>query len=146
MQRPTASGCARAKGAISAVLQLKAVLRAAPLLAAALTASGQEPPTNALLTAIVGNLTDPGLAKLEARIDAVIDDDATFAKRTSQRMLECLFAVRAKRAVPKLCRSPPRTRLRFLLYPPRYTTLAAQTRGASRSAWAYETARAIPRR
>jgi DNA mismatch repair ATPase MutS len=61
MQKPTQSGCARAKAAITAVLQLKAVLRTAPLLAAALTANGHEPPTNDVLRAIVDNCTAPEL-------------------------------------------------------------------------------------
>ena len=80
------------------VLQLKAVLRTAPLLGAALTSSGHELPQNELLKAIVDNLTSPELTELASHIDTVIDEDASFARKTSQRMLECLFAVR-----PKVC-------------------------------------------
>ena len=98
MQKQTQSGCARAKSAITAVLQLKAVLRTAPLLGAALTSSGHELPQNELLQAIVDNLTSPELTELASHIDTVIDEDASFARKTSQRMLECLFAVR-----PKVC-------------------------------------------
>lgn len=80
------------------MLQLKSVLKAAPTLAAALTANGNEMPQNELLRMIVANLTSPELAAIEENIESVIDDEATFCKRTSQRMLECLFAVR-----PKVC-------------------------------------------
>ena len=61
MQKQTQSGCARAKAAITAVLQLKTVLRAAPLLAAALTSNGEAPPQNDLLKAVVANLSSPDL-------------------------------------------------------------------------------------
>ena len=95
MQKQTQSGCARAKTAVTAVLQLKAVLHAAPLLAAALTANGHEPPANPLLQQIVSNLTSPELAELAERIDAVVDEKAAFCKRASHRMLEALFAVKS---------------------------------------------------
>ena len=82
--------CARAKAAITAVLQLKTVLQAAPLLAAAITANGQEEPRNVLLRTIVDNLTSPELTETAERIDAIIAEDAAYCKRSSQRMLECL--------------------------------------------------------
>ena len=94
--RPTTSGCQRAKAAISAVLQLKAAVRAAPRLADALTSTGEEQPRNELLQAVVANLQDPELEAMEARISSIIDDEASFRKLTSQRMLECLFAIRSK--------------------------------------------------
>ena len=165
MTNPTSTGCARAKAGISAVLQLKTALHAsahhgalsspqvlqlktalhaAPRLAAALTSSGEAPPTNEvrcrtesrtdlgctstcpalpastsppylpyplpalpylppspqLLRAIVGNLASDEIDELSMRIHAVIDDEAIFRKQTSQRMLECLFAVRSKVSLP----------------------------------------------
>jgi hypothetical protein len=38
------------------------------------------------------------VAEVEAHIDAIVADDAAYSKRTSQRMLECLFAIK-----PKVC-------------------------------------------
>ena len=73
MQKQSQSGCARAKAAITAVLQLKAVLHAAPLLAAALTANGHEAPDNPLLAAIVKNLTLPELVEMEKHIGDIVD-------------------------------------------------------------------------
>jgi len=96
MQASSQTGCARAKVAISSVLRLKATLRAAPVLAAALTSNDEDPPRNELLERIVANLRTPELAEMEELIGAVIDDQACFSKKTSQRMLECLFAVRSK--------------------------------------------------
>jgi DNA mismatch repair protein MSH4 len=98
MQKQTQTGCARAKAAITAILQLKSVLRTAPVLAAALSASGTDPPHNALLLKICENLSTPEVAEVEAHIDAIVADDAAYSKRTSQRMLECLFAIK-----PKVC-------------------------------------------
>lgn len=108
MTKPTSTGCARAKAAISAVLQLKATLRAAPLLAGALTSSGEAPPTNELLQAVVSNLESEELCAMEARINAVVDDEAVFRKRTSQRMLECLFAIKYARSHTAALASPQR--------------------------------------
>ena len=45
------------------------------------------------------NLSSPELGALDERINAVIDEDAAFKKRTS-RMLECLFAVKSKVRAP----------------------------------------------
>ena len=78
--------------------QLKTNIRSAPLLADALTSTNERPPTNELLAAVVENLRSPELVEIESRILAVIDDEAVFTKKTSIRMLECLFAVR-----PKVC-------------------------------------------
>ena len=96
MQKPTTSGCARAKQTITAMLQLRSIIRSAPLLAAALTSNGERPLANELLRAIVANLSSPELQQMEERIASEIDPEATFAKRTSQRMLECIFALRPK--------------------------------------------------
>ena len=81
MQKQTQSGCARAKAAITAVLQLKAVLRAAPILAAALTANGHETPDNPLLAAIVTNLTLPELGEMEKHIGSVVDEESVSGRR-----------------------------------------------------------------
>ena len=98
MVKPTQGAVQRAKAAVSAVLQLKTALRTAPLLADALTSTDTAPPANELLQAVVANLRSAELAGMEARIEAVIDEEAAFKKKTSQRMFECLFAVR-----PKVC-------------------------------------------
>lgn len=97
-----ATGCARAKQSINAVLQLKTVLRAAPLLAAALTSNGQDaadpdglgPLQNELLCKICENLSSSDLEELDGLISLVIDEDAMYAKRPAARVLESLFAVR----------------------------------------------------
>lgn len=94
MQKPSYTGQSRAKAAISAVLGLKASLAAAPLLAAALTSSGEAPPENELLCAIVGNLGSPDLEAMRAMIDELIEEDTAYDKRASQRALACLFAVK----------------------------------------------------
>lgn len=73
-------------------------IRSAPLLADALTSTNERPPQNELLQAVVANLRSPELTEIEARISAVIEDEAVFTKKTTQRMLEFLFAVR-----PKVC-------------------------------------------
>ena len=80
------------------MLQLKTVLRAAPLLAAALTSegNGQPPMRNELLCKIVDNLTSPELEEMAQRIDAVIEEDAAYCRKASQHMFECLFAVKSK--------------------------------------------------
>lgn len=96
MTKQTSTGCARAKAAISAVLQLKAALSAAPQLADALTSSGEAPPSNELLRKVVENLSSSDLVRLADHIAEVIDDESTFRKRTSQRMLDCLYAIRSK--------------------------------------------------
>jgi hypothetical protein len=128
MTNPTSTGCARAKAGISAVLQLKTALHAAPRLASALTSSGEAPPTNEVqrrtksrtisdvppsvlpalpslppspqvLRAIVGNLASDEIGELCTRIHAIIDDEAIFRKQSCQGMLGCLFAVRSKVSV-----------------------------------------------
>ena len=48
----------------------------------------------------MGNLASDEIDELCTRIHAIIDDEAIFRKQTSQRMLECLFAVRSKVSVP----------------------------------------------
>ena len=68
------------------------------MLADALTSIDERPPSNELLRAVIDNLRSPNIAEMEARIGTVIEDESTFVKKTSQRMLECLFAVR-----PKVC-------------------------------------------
>ena len=94
MQTPIQTGVAKAKAAVTAVLQLKAVLHAAPLLAAAMTSNGHAPSDNVLLHAMVRNLMDPALGQMATLIDEVVDEDATFCKKPATRMLECLNAVR----------------------------------------------------
>ena len=66
----------------------------------ALPALPSLPPSPQLLRAIVGNLASDEIDELCTRIHAIIDDEAIFRKQTSQRMLECLFAVRSKVSVP----------------------------------------------
>ena len=58
--------------------------------------SDQEEPSNVLLQKIVANLNAPELDEMQELIDSVIDEEASFSRKTSQRMLECLFAVRSK--------------------------------------------------
>ena len=66
------------------MLQLKSTIRSAPLLAAALTSSNERPPENELLQMVVANLRAPELTQMEARIGAVIDENAAFAKKVRE--------------------------------------------------------------
>lgn len=104
----TSTGQSRAKACISAVLGLKASLGCAPLLADALTATGQCPPQNELLCAIVDNLSSPDLEALRAVIDEVVDADAVYDKKASVRTLNCLFTIKTGASqVCALVRSTP---------------------------------------
>ena len=100
MQRQSAKGIAKAKASITAVLQLRTTLRAAPLLAEALAPPGEPATQNDLLVACLENVTAPEIAHLDALIDATLHDEATYPKRASQRILEALFAVRADQSHP----------------------------------------------
>lgn len=94
MQKSSLSGIAKAQAAIASVLHLKQVLRIAPTLAMALSSNGEAPPENKLLVAICRNLQDEELLKMESAIDTVIEADAIYDKRASQRLLQCLFSVK----------------------------------------------------
>jgi DNA mismatch repair protein MSH4 len=56
MQKSNLSGASRAQACISAVLNLKHLLRSAPSLAAALSSNGEAPPENAILQLVLKNL------------------------------------------------------------------------------------------
>lgn len=111
LTRPTA-----AHQTISAILHLRHLLRTAPSLAAALSSSGEAPPRNELLRAMVANLDAPEMGELAAEIDGALDDDAAHHKDASRRTLQCLFAVRTGRNssldAPRHSRSLSRQRRR----------------------------------
>ena len=94
MQKSSLSGLARAQASIASILHLKQVLRLAPTLAMALSSNGQVAPENNLLTTIQRNLQDEELAEMESAIDTVIEADAVYDKRASQRLLQSLFSIK----------------------------------------------------
>jgi DNA mismatch repair ATPase MutS len=60
----------------------------------ALSSNGQVAPENNLLTTIQRNLQDEELAEMESAIDTVIEADAVYDKRASQRLLQSLFSIK----------------------------------------------------